>query len=640
MSLQIASPFQQFFDRDGSPLDNGFVYVGVVNQNPETNPLTIFFDDALTIPAAQPLRTSNGYIVRNGSPARLYTSQEDFSLTVREKNGVLVFTVADATSASNLATQFAQFVSDLADGSGSSLVGYNQGGVGAVDRTVEDRLRDFVSAKDFGAVGDGVADDTAAIQAWANDPSGFKVAEGTFNITAQIDLTVPNSTFHLEGASFITDEVGNFSPFRVFASGITFLGGKILGPYRNTTGPYPTVAGQFIDGAGNGAIRVVATYINRIDGLTLEQTEITGFGDYAVFAENVDRLCVKNCWLHHLGYNGIRTYGCFDALIAGNHIHHIYGAVGVGASPYWNAYGVTFTRRQQVPLSGSPLVVNPPSSRCAALNNFVHDITTWKALDSHGGKQILFDGNFGYNVYTAIGLDEGETSGTDDCPFEDNKVCNNVFLKGAVETGGIHRPMGVAVFGTSTNPGRGFEVFANTFYDYGGSSRAQISVGSAKQGKIFGNQLHDSVNAAINLLPSLFGECEIYDNSIYNLTGAIVSAIAIQTNTAKVKVGTNRHYASDTSTYIGVSLVAQSSGYYCDLDHQEADDPATVLYAAPVFGRTRGGNIWTVAFQGSGSPEGVVQGLIGMTYVNRTGGAGTAFWVKETNALNTGWAAK
>lgn len=164
MSLQIASPFQQFFDRDGLPLDNGFVYVGVANQNPETNPLTIFFDDALTIPAAQPLRTSNGYIVRNGSPARLYTSQEDFSLTVRDKSSVLVFTVADATSLSNLASQFAQFVSDLASGSGSSLLGYNQGGVGAVDRTVQSRLRDFISVKDFGAVGDGVTDDTAAIQ--------------------------------------------------------------------------------------------------------------------------------------------------------------------------------------------------------------------------------------------------------------------------------------------------------------------------------------------------------------------------------------------------------------------------------------------------------------------------------------------
>lgn len=50
---------------------------------------------------------------------------------------------------------------DLADLGG----GFIQSGSGAVQRTVESKLQDVVSVKDFGAVGDGVADDTAAIQA-------------------------------------------------------------------------------------------------------------------------------------------------------------------------------------------------------------------------------------------------------------------------------------------------------------------------------------------------------------------------------------------------------------------------------------------------------------------------------------------
>jgi hypothetical protein len=40
-----------------------------------------------------------------------------------------------------------------------------QSGTGAVQRTVDSKLKDVVSVKDFGAVGNGVADDTAAIQA-------------------------------------------------------------------------------------------------------------------------------------------------------------------------------------------------------------------------------------------------------------------------------------------------------------------------------------------------------------------------------------------------------------------------------------------------------------------------------------------
>lgn len=51
------------------------------------------------------------------------------------------------------------------DGVASYDAIYLPDGTGAVATTVQDKLRESVSVKDFGAVGDGVADDTAAIQA-------------------------------------------------------------------------------------------------------------------------------------------------------------------------------------------------------------------------------------------------------------------------------------------------------------------------------------------------------------------------------------------------------------------------------------------------------------------------------------------
>jgi polygalacturonase len=73
--------------------------------------------------------------------------------------------------------------SNLSASSGSSLVGFIQSGSGAVARTVQAKLRDVVSVKDFGAVGDGVTDDTTAVSnALATGREVFFPA-GTYNIT-------------------------------------------------------------------------------------------------------------------------------------------------------------------------------------------------------------------------------------------------------------------------------------------------------------------------------------------------------------------------------------------------------------------------------------------------------------------------
>lgn len=70
----------------------------------------------------------------------------------------------------------------------AAVVSYTQGGSGAVSRTVQSRLRDFVSVKDFGAVGDGVTDDTAAFNAaWAaTDPQAVYVPAASYAITGTV----------------------------------------------------------------------------------------------------------------------------------------------------------------------------------------------------------------------------------------------------------------------------------------------------------------------------------------------------------------------------------------------------------------------------------------------------------------------
>jgi len=90
-ALSVEAPYPAFADTDGQPLEDGFINVGVVNLNPITNPIAAFFDAALTIPAVQPIRTSGGYPVYQGTPARFYVGS-DYSIQVKDKKGSVVYT--------------------------------------------------------------------------------------------------------------------------------------------------------------------------------------------------------------------------------------------------------------------------------------------------------------------------------------------------------------------------------------------------------------------------------------------------------------------------------------------------------------------------------------------------------------------
>jgi hypothetical protein len=80
-------------------------------------------------------------------------------------------------------------------------LGFLPAGTSAVTRTIQDKLRDVVSVKDFGAVGNGVTDDTASVHAafdYAKNngvsvffPAGkYRVTSGYTNSTLRGDVTI------------------------------------------------------------------------------------------------------------------------------------------------------------------------------------------------------------------------------------------------------------------------------------------------------------------------------------------------------------------------------------------------------------------------------------------------------------------
>lgn len=84
----------------------------------------------------------------------------------------------------------------LESGSSSADVNFLQSGTGATARTVQSKLRDVVSVKDFGAVGDGVTDDTAAFVAayTAHPGSAIYMPDPSVGYLIKSLLTLPANT--------------------------------------------------------------------------------------------------------------------------------------------------------------------------------------------------------------------------------------------------------------------------------------------------------------------------------------------------------------------------------------------------------------------------------------------------------------
>lgn len=155
---------------------------------------------------------------------------------------------------------------------------YDQGATGAANRPFNLKLEESISVKDFGAVGDGSADDTVAIQAAIDSLSGAGVVhfpKGTYKVSATIDLVdVPRISLVGDGVSVSKIQA---------ASSFT---GTILIDAQHTTSIYGavnTIAGLYLGGATGVTTGIKQRYVSNS---SLENLYIQGFSSYGCYAED------------------------------------------------------------------------------------------------------------------------------------------------------------------------------------------------------------------------------------------------------------------------------------------------------------------------------------------------------------------
>lgn len=169
------TPKFQAFDNNGYPLVGGKLYTYAAGT---TTPLATYTDAAGNVANANPV------ILDSRGEASVWLTAASYKFKLTTATDVEIWTVDNIDSGVT--------ASQLSASNGSSLIGFIQSGVGAATRTVQSKLRDIVSVKDFGAVGDGVADDTVAIQAALDASSVVYMPKGVYMISAAIN--VPGQT--------------------------------------------------------------------------------------------------------------------------------------------------------------------------------------------------------------------------------------------------------------------------------------------------------------------------------------------------------------------------------------------------------------------------------------------------------------